>query len=692
MPKSASFRFDLLSLVFRGWAIPGIADTPTDSLTSLSIAAHTDDPIEAGMQDASEATYAGYARVSAVRGIGNSWSIDTVPAASPGADVLWPLCVSGDETLTHFSIGRPDTGQILYSGPIWPPIVVSAGVQPGLLAAGTRISEGFSVTGAGLSVGSSTVTGISTNLAPATPDLTATITYNGVDYLFDMAASDAIDRGIYVDPQDRFSQGSVEVNNAGLPAFRVLFRKDRQAGADRDEVIFELGEMWDHPTMYNMTEYTATIRKAGTQVHTETVAKHWFRSRWRWQSAPRPVTASVADLITAGLLPNYQASAIIGTPDDPGNPVYTPMSLAGLPAWMGATGEWPYIGPVTDWQARYLISGDPDDFEAVRVTLEASGTYPWHYRDERTGGPLDINTYPNAGAYGTGGFSQNPYIGQDPATGITMDTAHIPSPAYVPFVLTGDPYALEEMQFADCFALVSTPPASRGLWSLSQTRGLAWTLRTRAQLCKVTPVDVPTWLKPRSYFKAFLDAERDWLLATFVNSSDPEFTRFNLLISGLNSNPETPIPGSTYFAPWEQDFCAFILGWVVNMGFTDWVPIHDYSLKNNLARTAGTSGWPKAIPSPYRLQIKQTAGSDWVADWPAAWALRMVVSGDTDPVTIPPGNQTFPAYARGVLAMAAHIGNTDAAAAYDWLDSSLRAVAASDPGTNQIKFKWSIAP
>ena len=61
---------------------------------------------------------------------------------------------------------------------------------------------------------------------------------------------------------------------------------------------------------------------------------------------------------------------------------YEPMSFPGLPKGMGATGERPEIGIVTDVQAEWLITGNPVAVEQMFVQAEAHGSVPVHVRDE----------------------------------------------------------------------------------------------------------------------------------------------------------------------------------------------------------------------------------------------------------------------------------------------------------------------
>ena len=86
-----------------------------------------------------------------------------------------------------------------------------------------------------------------------------------------------------------------------------------------------------------------------------------------------------------------------------------------------------------------------------------------------------------------------------------VDTSHMPDKAYVPFLLHGDPYALEEMQDVANFTILNMNPGNRGTnsdWNLSNgaLRGVAWCARNRARTTRCTPTSVPGWLKPKAYW------------------------------------------------------------------------------------------------------------------------------------------------------------------------------------------------
>lgn len=142
MSKGNTFENDFLKLIFNATAIANIADNAAASpLTDLYVALHTADPGEAGSQTTSEAAYGSYARVAVVRSaVGWTVATNTVTNA---ALVQFPLCASGSESETYFSVGTAASGagKVLYKGALSSPLAVSSGIQPQFLAGEIDISE-----------------------------------------------------------------------------------------------------------------------------------------------------------------------------------------------------------------------------------------------------------------------------------------------------------------------------------------------------------------------------------------------------------------------------------------------------------------------------------------------------------------------------------------------------------------------
>lgn len=141
MSKSNTLETALLELLFNATAIANIADDAAVSpLADLYVSLHTSDPGEAGSQTTNEATYTSYARAAVSRD-NTGWTVSG-NSVSPAANITFPACTGGTNTITHFGIGTDSSGsgRLLYSGAVTPNISVSSGVQP-VLGTATAVTE-----------------------------------------------------------------------------------------------------------------------------------------------------------------------------------------------------------------------------------------------------------------------------------------------------------------------------------------------------------------------------------------------------------------------------------------------------------------------------------------------------------------------------------------------------------------------
>lgn len=502
------------------------------------------------------------------------------------------------------------------------------------------------------------------------------MTLNGKTYDFDETRGH--DLGDYVG--NGFRQRCVLVTVADLP-MSVLMRPDRNS--NRVEVVFELGRLWSGPAQ-NLGAYSVEILRGETRLARIDVPQHYWFSRWRWQSERRPVVAKVDALIHAGLLPPY--GNVIPGPRQPFPPRYSPMELAGVTPGMPNTGERPDIGPLTEWQANWLCTQSADVRDVVFDQAEASGTAPWYVRDEKTGAPFSIESYPDGGWYGEG-HANNPEITRI-KTKVIPDVSHQPALTYLPFLLTGDPYYLEALQFQATWGLGWQPAQSRqgakGILFYGQTRGYAWSLRNLMQIVKLMPESAPSWLLPRSYWQRILDNNRSWFVQTYLHGADPQWKIFRAATRvGQDNHPNAK--GELVTAPWQEEFLGFILGWMVLMGFDTWREIFLWKLGSTIARTNGKSGWVRAYATPYHITLRRDASSQWVQSWSEAWALNKEVQhlDSPDPNRWASKVPVYLGYTRGVLALAVRLGIPEAKECFAWADEQIRA-------NRYLYYKWSV--
>jgi hypothetical protein len=542
--------------------------------------------------------------------------------------------------------------------------------------------------------------------------LKAVVTIGGRSYEFREEAGQ--DLGDYTSMSGHFTQRCVRCEVADFP-LSVFFRPDRNS--DRAEVVFELGRVFS-TSPANLGAYSVVISRGEQTLARIDVPEHYWFSRWRWQSAPRPVMADIDKLMQYGLLPLYERETtgsgqaanlnLVPLPNgdyvdlsvvgeftsgnyaNAGNLVmnsdayreltsgagtatanlsvagstYTVMSLAGVQAFMPRTGERDDIGPVTEAQAKYITTSDQGALELLLSQAEAAGTMPWHIRDDRQNGPFDFRAYPNATWYGRDS-GHAPYI-QRTETPITIDSAHQPALAYVPYLLTEDPYFLEELQFQATWNWGSLPPGYRP--SGEQPRLLAWNLRTLAQVTRVSQTVTPAWLLPYSYWAEQLNQHRVWFEQNYVYSTRPERQIFHSAGVLDNGRDEARAPAGTWVDPWQDEFLATILGWVNYMGFSDWKPAFQWAAAGTIARTNGTSGWVRAWCTPYRIILRRSSTAPVAASWAEAWELTKSITGTdyTDPNTFADQDMNYLAYSRGTLTYAVNLGIAEAAEPLRW--------------------------
>ncbi|MDB5368158.1 MAG: hypothetical protein JWM77_4085 [Rhodospirillales bacterium] len=469
------------------------------------------------------------------------------------------------------------------------------------------------------------------------------------------------DMGAFVSPIGKFEQRCIRVDSPDTP-FTVLFRPDR--GDARMEVVVEYGRLWTPAA--NGGAYRASIFRGATQVAAADVPRADWRARWRWQSAPRRVVRDGASLMRDHLVPVFAPLGNAQMETAPRTQTWHPMEAAGLTPYMATTGDRPDIGPLTEAQAAWVGSGDSGALQTLLAQAEAAGTVPWHFRDERTGAPIDLAAYPEASIHPNGG---KPNIAIADKTLFTPDKAHQPALSFLPYAITGDPYFLEELQFQATFNDLIDPPGYK--MKVGQVRSSAWSLRTLAQAATMTPDNVPSWLRPKAAWSSMLNEVRNSFRTRFVEGRDIPQTVFRTTQTEFDDRGGGPVPPGTQIAPWQEDFQLLALGWLALLDRDGWLPIFRWKAGQTIARTNGRSGWNRAVATPGTLMLRANKDAPWCANWAEAWALNQRVQNLPPPSDEWVGLLTPLTFTRAALAMAMQLGVDEARASYAWADDQL---------------------
>lgn len=427
------------------------------------------------------------------------------------------------------------------------------------------------------------IDGIVPAFGAVTSDIVVKVALAGETHVFHSATGK--DLGNYAGPN--FIQRNIIVRDRSIP-FTVFFRPD--VTSDRLEVVFEWGDPF-HSDPTNLDAYTVDISVDGKTVAAVDVPEHFWLSRWRWQSAPRPFVKTPEQLFADKVFPRFAKVAESQPLPKPATP-YSIMEFSNIVVYMPTTGERFDIGVMPEYYAAYLATGDDVMKASMLAWAESAGSYIWHMRDPRTWAPINWHTYPKATTYYDQSQS-SPKLSlytKPPAKArrgkVVVDSAHEPALAFVPYMLTGDLYYLEELQFMAAYFLNSSP-SWRGVFDKAQTRAWAWSLRTMADVVYATPEKVTGSLLPKSYWQNYLDLNLKDVLQEHVHATD---FKNRVFASGTDSRR---IPF------WQEDYLATVLGVVVYRGFSAWRPVFEWKIRSDIARTNGTSGWPRSTPTLY---------------------------------------------------------------------------------------------
>lgn len=314
------------------------------------------------------------------------------------------------------------------------------------------------------------------------------------------------------------------------PIFVVTFYPGSTAGV-KAEMILE--NMWS--TKLQDQSYSLALKVGnplGSAVYSKSSFTHFGKTRWRkifWngQAPPRAkVDYNLAYLSQSKAIPTYDLTKSV--PSSTLQSEYSSFTsgdqgdINGVGFWlkyMPQTGGRDDIGLIPGWYARYLYSFDANSYDVMLGNAAVSGYVPVHIREADSSLKFDsanavsafgrvqsLNARPTAwGPVGNG----TP-VGTLADTGWRWDLAHEPSFAYIPYLITGDWYFLEELYNWASAALFSSDPANvawgrNGNWGIIswsvQTRGAAWGLRNLGHAAFMAPDGTPE----KAYFREKLE-------------------------------------------------------------------------------------------------------------------------------------------------------------------------------------------
>jgi hypothetical protein len=184
----------------------------------------------------------------------------------------------------------------------------------------------------------------------------------------------------------------------------------------------------------------------------------------------------------------------------------------------------------------------------------------------------------------------------------TADTAHQAGFSYLPYLVTGDYYHLEELEFWANFSSFASNPAYRewgkGLVKSDQVRGQAWSLRTLAEAAYILPDNDPQ----KAVFTNIVNNNIDWYDANYTNNAAAN------KLGALEHGYAIIYDSNTGLAPWQDDFFTASIGHMVELGFTRAQPLLAWKSKFSANRMVG-DGYCWIEAPAYSLKVRASSTS-----------------------------------------------------------------------------------
>lgn len=395
-------------------------------------------------------------------------------------------------------------------------------------------------------------------------------------------------------------------------------------GLKKARVDVTVENNWTYqPAPQNFT-YDAEIEVGGEPVYRKQDLTHYHHARWRkvaWVGADPALHLrhDTSQLIDSYALPNYDRRLMVSDRAlAKGLQLWTgdriePMGVGAAMRSMPTTGGRGDIGLQPGWAVSYLLSMDPRAKTVTLGTADLAGSWSMHYRDRRTGLPASLLDYPYMTILGQGSDTLNPATGKREAfppcasrdackTPNKHDVSHQPNLAYLPYLVTGDHYYLEELQFWAMYDVFSSNPGYRenrkGLLKPNQVRAQAWALRTLAEAAYITPDGHPL----KSHFLKILDSNLDWYIAEYTRKPDAYPLGF------LTNGYAVVYLKKEGIAPWQDDFFTSAVGHAAELGFSKARRLLAWKARFPVERMIGKGAcWMSA--SMYAMRVRDTPSS-----------------------------------------------------------------------------------
>ncbi|MHC4716661.1 MAG: LEPR-XLL domain-containing protein, partial [Planctomycetota bacterium] len=316
---------------------------------------------------------------------------------------------------------------------------------------------------------------------------------------------------------------------------------------------------------------------------------HNYNARWHetfWlgtQPGEIQIEYDLDYMISTGILPNYDTSLVISDTtiqsayNSYQNSAHDLMERGIVTAYFPTTGGRQEIGIYPTWAARYLLSMDNRMREVTLGCADTGGYIPVHLRESDPTRAnyqkiISIDDRPTVWA----GWWDYDYT--DPADALpapigststiwSVDKAHQASFATIPYLITGDYYYFEEMNFWAAWDLADDwyPQRQKDKGIVEgQTRGEAWAIRNIADAANLAP---DMHADDAAYFNEKINNTLIQWAADRIGSPGT-YGAYNYWgLNNRNIHAEFISEATWFTSPWQEDFVMIVLTHLRDIGY-----------------------------------------------------------------------------------------------------------------------------
>ena len=376
------------------------------------------------------------------------------------------------------------------------------------------------------------------------------------------------------------------VGGVAHPHLNAYFHVRAYAGLTRVSVDLIVENNWTLVPLPADQTYDATLSVGGIPVYSQTALSHYSHTRWHqrawWGSDPHIYAKlNTAYLQDSKAIPKYETLTPTEAFLNSVRQSTAPMDNGDHTNYMDNTGAQDAIGPLPRWDAVYAVSADKRAFNYMKANADGGAAYPIHFRNEITQLPATIDSYPNASlADPVASLPPIPVPGSANPHDPGSFSSHQPSIGYLPYLVTGDYYYLEEMQFWSAYNLLWVGSSARagrpgyggngatGIWYDGTIRGIAWAYRNLAQAASITP-DAHAL---KSYFTTKLNNNIAYDTWQYVAGNSPSANTLGAMYSSEKDS-------TNQYRGFYDNFMSWSIQYVVDLGYSNAIPFRDYKLK-----------------------------------------------------------------------------------------------------------------